>query len=85
MVGGPKRCLVEEEMQLLEIDERFALNQLALLRRAFFSSNAKREAIFLWSQRREDVAPSVRQPRNCRPVSPAHDTARCDFLGSFVL
>jgi len=59
MVGGPKRCLVEEEMQLLEIDERFALNQLALLRRAL-SANANREAIFLWSHRREDVVPSAR-------------------------
>jgi hypothetical protein len=31
------------------------------------------------------LAGSARQQRNCRPVSPAHDPARCDFLGRCVL
>jgi hypothetical protein len=47
---------------------------------ARFSSNAKRETIFLWGQSREDVVPSARRRRNCRPVSPAHDPARATFL-----
>jgi len=45
-----------------------------------FSSNAKREAIFLWSQRIEDVVPSARRRRNCRPVSPAQDRRGATLL-----